>query len=70
MGWIAKNLDTMRKLPDRLLIAHMFAKFLSGLGIGIILAGKLDFNWRLWGTVFIVLSVAVSVPSGRIILRK
>ena len=59
----------MAKLPVPLLAAHMFAKFLFGLGLGIILAGALDFNWKLWGSVLIALAVFVSIPSGRRILK-
>ena len=70
MDRIAENIKKMAKLPVPLLAAHMFAKFLFGLGLGILLAGALDFNWKLWGTAFIVLSVVVSIPSGRRILKK
>jgi len=59
----------MAKLPVPLLAAHMFAKFLFGLGLGILLAGALDFNWKLWGVVLMALSVVVSIPSGRRILK-
>ena len=70
MNRIAENIKKMAKLPVPLLAAYMFAKFLFGLGIGILLAGALDFNWKLWGTVSIVLSVVINIPSGRRILKR
>ncbi len=70
MGQITENIEKMAKLPVRLLASHMIAKFLFGLGLGILLAGAIDCNWKLWGTVFIVLSVIVSIPSGRRILKR
>ena len=69
MGRIAQNIEKMAKLPVPLLAAHMFAKFLFGLGLGIILAGALGFNWEIWGPVLIAISVLVSIPSGRRILK-
>ena len=69
MRRIARNIEKMAKLPVPLLAAHMFAKFLFGLGLGILLAGALDFNWKLWGAVFMALALVVSIPSGRRILK-
>ena len=70
MGRIAENIKTMGKLPVPLLAAHMFGKFLLGLGLGILFAGALTFNWKFWGMLAVVLSVVVSIPSSRRILRK
>lgn len=70
MGRIVKNIEKMGKLPVPLLAAHMFGKFLFGLGLGILFAGAINFNWKFWGTVVIVLSVFVSIPSGRRILKN
>ncbi len=69
IGRIVENIEKMAKLPVPLLAAHMFGKFLFGLGLGILLAGAIDLNWKQWGATFIVLSVVVSIPSGRRILR-
>lgn len=70
MSIIAENIKKMAKLPVPLLAAHIFAKFLFGLGLGILLAGALDFDWKFWGTVSIVLSVVISIPSARRILKN
>lgn len=70
MGWIAGNIEEMGKLPVPLLAAHMIGKFLFGLGLGILFAGALDVNWKFWGTAVIVLSVLVSIPSSRRILKN
>jgi hypothetical protein len=69
IGRIVENIEKMAKLPVPLLAAHMFAKFLLGLGLGILLAGTIDFNWKLWGAILVLLSVIVSIPSGRRILK-
>lgn len=70
MGRIVENIEKMGKLPVPLLAAHMLGKFFLGLGLGILLVGTMNFNWKLWGPVFIVLSVLVSIPSSRRILKK
>jgi hypothetical protein len=70
VGRIAQNIEKMGKLPVPLLAAHMFGKFLLGLGLGIVLGGTLDFNWKLWGPLFIALSVVVSIPGSRRIVKE
>jgi hypothetical protein len=70
MGRIAENIETMGKLPVPFLAAHMFGKFLFGLGLGILLAGAINFNWKFWGIITIVLSVVVSIPSSHRILKN
>lgn len=70
MGRIAKNIEKMGGLPVPLLAAHMLGKFLFGFGAGIILGGILGLNWKVWGPLFIVLSVVVSIPSSRRLLKE
>jgi len=70
VGRIAQNIEKMGKLPVPLLAAHVFGKFLLGFGVGIVLGGALGFNWKVWGPLFIVLSVVVSIPSSRRILKE
>jgi len=69
MGWIFRNIEAMRRLPAALLLSHMSAKFILGLGVGFLIAGSFEFDFAMWGVVLIVLSIAVSFPSGRRILK-
>ena len=70
MSWLNRNIDNMIKLPRPLFITHIFSKFLVGVGIGFILAGYFDYNWKLWGWVLIVVAVIIDIPSVYRILRR
>jgi len=56
-------LETLRRLPRTLLALHMVAKFLFGVGIGILLSHYREFDGGVVGWVFIIIAVIVAIPS-------
>ena len=63
MGWIKR----FRELPTPILILHVSARFVFGLGLGVLLARYLmGFGWWL-----IVLAVVMGIPGGcKILIGK
>jgi hypothetical protein len=58
-------IESFRKLPLPLLSLHITAKFLAGIGVGVLLADYLNgLGWWL-----ILLAVLISVPSAYRILK-
>ena len=70
VGWLARNIDNMIKLPRPLLVAHVFTKFLLGVGFGALLAAYFQYNWRLVGWVLVSMAVIMDIPSLHRILRR
>jgi ABC-type proline/glycine betaine transport system permease subunit len=56
-------LETLRRLPKSLLALHMVAKFLFGVGVGILLSHYREVDGGVVGWVFIVIAVIVAIPS-------
>jgi len=67
MGWIGEKVDKFRRLPNSYLTMHVMARFLFGVGLGLLLATWLSV-WTGW--VFIAVSLLVGIPSARILLRR
>lgn len=70
MNWIFHNIEAMRQLPTSLLLSHMTAKYLMGFGAGILAAHVFDLHALFWGILFIAVSIVMSIPSGRLILKN
>ena len=67
MSWISDKTEKFRQVPNPYFSLHVTAKFLGGVGIGLLLAYWLPL-WSWW--LFIVAGVLIAIPSARIILRK
>jgi len=67
MTWIGNKTERFRQVPNPYFSMHITAKFLSGLGLGVLLATWLPI-WTGW--VFIVAALLIAVPSARIVLGK
>jgi len=67
MGWIGENIEKLRRLSGPYFIMYVMAKFLFGVGLGLLLATWLSV-WTGW--VFIAVSLLVGIPSARIFLRR
>jgi len=67
MSWINDKVEKFRQVPNPYFFLHITARFLFGVGLGLLLATWLPI-WTGW--IFIVVALAISVPSARIILRK
>jgi hypothetical protein len=67
MSWINDKVERFRQMPNPYLSLHITAKFLFGVGLGLLLATCLPI-WTGW--IFIVVALVISIPSARIILRK
>ena len=67
MGWFGNKVAKFKQVPDSYFILHVTAKFLAGVGIGVLLAACLPV-WTGW--LFIGVALVIAIPSARIILSK
>jgi hypothetical protein len=67
MSWIGNKTEKFRQVPNPYFSMHITAKFLSGLGLGVLLATWLPI-WMGW--VFVVAALLIALPSARIVLGK
>jgi len=67
MGWIGNKMGKFRQVPNPYFVMHIAAKFLVGLGLGVLLATWLPV-WTGW--MFIIIALLIAIPSSRIILGK
>ena len=67
MNWMGNKIEKFRQVPNPYFSMHITAKFLSGLGLGVLLAGWLPV-WVGW--VFIIAALLIAIPSARIVLGK
>lgn len=64
MSWVSKRIENLAKGGAGILISWASAKFFGGVAIGIFLAGGIgNFNWKLWGWLFVIVAVLASIPS-------
>lgn len=71
MGWYAEKLDKFWGLPKPLIYAHISAKIVFGIGLGILLATYFQgHDWLLYGWLLIVLSLIVAIPSTYSLFKK
>lgn len=63
--------EKFRKLPISIMILHISGKFLSGVGLGALLASYLyRYDWQLWGWIIIVIAVLTQIPGAYKVLKK
>ena len=67
MSWISDKVEKFRQVPNPYFTLHITAKFLSGVGLGVLLAIWLPV-WTGW--IFIVIALLIAIPSARIVLGK
>ena len=67
MSWFGDKTEKFRQVPNPYFSMHITAKFLSGVGLGLLLAIWLPV-WTGW--IFIAISLLIAIPSARIVLRK
>ena len=67
MSWFGNKVEKFRQVPNLYFSLHITAKFLAGVGIGVLLATWLPI-WTWW--IFIVVGVIIAIPSARIILTR
>ena len=67
MNWMGNKIEKFRQVPNPYFSMHIAAKFLSGLGLGVLLAAWLPV-WVGW--VFIVAALLIAIPSARIVLGE
>jgi len=64
MGCIDRYFKKFMKLPKSIIVLHISAKFVIGLGIGAVLAVYLSqYDWQTIGFVLIVLAILMSIPA-------
>ena len=67
MSWISDKVEKFRQVPNPYFTLHITAKFLFGVGLGVLLAIWLPV-WTGW--IFIVVALLIAIPSARIVLSK
>jgi len=67
MSWISDKMGKFRQVPNPYFTLHITAKFLFGVGLGVLLAIWLPV-WTGW--IFIVVALLIAIPSARIVLSK
>ena len=65
MSWFCGKTEKFRQVPSPYFALHITAKFLGGVGLGVLLATWLPI-WTGW--IFIVVALVIAIPSSRIIL--
>ena len=55
--------ERFRKLPPALLTTHMVAKFVFGVGVGLLLSVYRDFDHAAAGWILVIAAVALAMPS-------
>ena len=63
MGFYGRARDVFKRLPNSLLTAHIVAKFVFGIGIGILLREYYDFDGTIMGWIVIVIAFVIAIPS-------
>ncbi len=58
-----KSIEIMKNLPTSLLVLHILAKFLFGLGLGMLLVHYYDVPPAWTGRVLIVIAILIAIPS-------
>ena len=67
MSWFSAKLEKFKQMSNSYLILPVAAKFLFGVGLGLLLA----FWLPVWiGWIFIIVSLVIAIPSTRFILGK
>ena len=67
MSWLGDKTEKFRQMPNPYFSMHITAKFLFGVGLGLLLAIWLPI-WTGW--IFILAALLIAIPSVRIILGK
>ncbi len=67
MSWIGDKIQRFRQMPNPYFTLHITAKFVFGVGLGVLLATWLPI-WTGW--IFIILALLIAIPSARIVLGK
>ena len=63
MSFYGRAREIFKELPNSLLTAHIVAKFVFGVGIGILLCEYYDFNRVTVGWGVIIVALVVAIPS-------
>ena len=59
MGWYGDKIEKLKNLPNPYALWYVTAKFLAGVGIGVLLATWIA-TWTWW--IFIVIACVISIP--------
>ena len=63
--------EKFRKLPISIMILHISGKFLSGVGLGTLIASYLQqYDWQLYGWIVIVIASLTQIPGAYKTLKK
>ena len=64
MGWFNKCFEKFKEQSKEVIIAIVFAKFLFGVGLGVLLVSYLQgCDWKLFGWLLIVISLIIHIPA-------
>jgi hypothetical protein len=60
---LGRSLEAMKNLPTGLLTLHVLAKFLFGMGLGMLLVHHYDVPAAGTGRILVVVAVLIAIPS-------
>jgi hypothetical protein len=60
---LGRSLEAMKNLPTGLLATHVIAKFLFGMGLGMLLVHYYDVPSAWTGRILVVVAVVIAIPS-------
>jgi len=67
MSWFSDRIEKFRQMRNPYFALHIASRFIFGVGLGMLLAHWLPV-WTGW--IFIVVALAIAIPSARILLSK
>ena len=67
MSWFGDKTEKFKQVPNPYFSMHLTAKFLGGVGLGVLLATCLP-AWTGW--VFIIVALLIAIPTTKILLKK
>ena len=71
MSWFGKKIDKIREQKKAIFCAWMIAKFLFGLGLGMLLASYfINHNWIKAGWFVVALGIVFSLPVIKNLTKK
>jgi hypothetical protein len=63
MGWFSEKFERIKSMGFKGFACWIFAKFLFGVGLGLLIARYFPYEWILWGWGLIILSIIISLPA-------
>ena len=72
ISWFIEKYEKFMKQSKAIVMTLIFAKFLFGVGLGVLLANYLrGYNWQLYGWLLIIVSLLLHLPAiYKVLIKK